>query len=357
MPAAPARLTAANAPLWDGDSYRDTGYTYCLDQAEVWEVMDAVAAAQRCVRGRDVVFKPSISARDFPLTRLSRVLAELAAHVSEGRGFALLRGLPIDGLDEAGCAVLMRGLASYLGTPATQSRDGHLIRHVRATGATLGDTRVRGHQTSERLWFHTDGADAVILLCLRAAEAGGQSRLASAAAVHNKMLDEDASLVRQLYRPHHFHMAGGNAAGTPPTFIAPIFTLHAGRFSVRYIRHTLLETPKVTGVPLDASSLAAFDALERAADALSLDMTLRPGDAQIVNNHTVLHSRTAYSDPDDAQQARHLLRCWVMFPQRQRAWMSQLDHDLSHGWMPDDVARRLARTWAPPAPPSHPVRA
>jgi len=31
------------------------------------------------------------------------------------------------------------------------------------------------------------------------------------------MLDEDTDLVRRLYRPHHFHMAGGNAAGTPPT--------------------------------------------------------------------------------------------------------------------------------------------
>ncbi len=111
----------------------------------------------------------------------------------------------------------------------------------------------------------------------------------------------------------------------------------------------------MTGVPLDARTLAAFDALERCADVLSLDMALQPGDVQIVNNHVVLHSRTAYRDPEDPQQARHLLRSWVTFPPQQRAWMSQLDRDLSHGWMPDHVARRLAQTWEPPALPADPV--
>ena len=39
----------------------------------------------------------------------------------------------------------------------------HLIRHVRSAGRPLGDTVTRGHQTTERLWFHTDGADAAVI--------------------------------------------------------------------------------------------------------------------------------------------------------------------------------------------------
>ncbi len=210
----PRRLTGANAPVWDSSTYGDGGYIYCLDPREVQETADAATAAQRRLRGRDLVFDRRFGTGDFPLTRLSKVLRELAEHVSKGRGFAVLRGLSVERLDESACALLIRGLASYIGRTATQSSAGHLIRHVRATGAALGDARVRGHQTSERLWFHTDGADAVVLLCIGAAREGGLSRLASAAAVHNKMLDEDTDLVRRLYRPHHFHMAGGNAAGT-----------------------------------------------------------------------------------------------------------------------------------------------
>ena len=77
----------------------------------------------------------------------------------------------------------------------------------------------------------------------RGATSGGLSRLACAAAVHNAMLDRDPPLVAALYEPFHFHMAGGNVPGLPATFISPIFSLYKGRFSVRYVRHTLLETP------------------------------------------------------------------------------------------------------------------
>jgi hypothetical protein len=347
----PVPLASENAPLWTGEWLRSRDYTVVLDEAQVAEVADATEAACRRLAGRDMVFDRKITRDDFPLSTVAAVLADAAAEVAYGRGFAVVRGMPVDTLTEDEAAVMVRGLITHLAPIATQSRDGHLIRNVRSTGRRLGDTVTRGHQTAERLWFHTDGADAAMLLCRRAAAAGGLSRLASAATVHNAMLERDPDAVAALYQPFHFHMAGGHVPGCPETFLSPIFSLYAGRFSVRYVRHTLLETQQVTGVPLPAAALTAFDLIEEAADAISADMELRAGDLQIVNNHSVLHSRTAYTDPDDHDQARHLLRCWITFPQYVGRRSGEVDEALRYGWLTDDAQRRAAAARAATAGP------
>jgi alpha-ketoglutarate-dependent taurine dioxygenase len=44
---------------------------------------------------------------------------------------------------------------------------------------------------------------------------------------------------------------------------------------------------------------------------IRLDMELRPGDVQLVSNHTVIHARTAYEDAPGDGGRRHLLRLWL----------------------------------------------
>ena len=344
-------LTHDEAPLWGRGSFTPDAWTLSLSAPEVAEVADALTVAQHSLTGRNLVIDRNIKPDDFPLPTLAPRLKAMAAEVADGRGFAVLRGLPVDRLTEQQCVLLLRGLTAHLGPIATQSRDGQLVRHVRATGGKLGNAVVRGHQTSERLWFHTDGADAAVLLCRTASSSGGLSRLAAAGTVHNAMLEHSRPWTAELYRPFHFHMAGGNAPGLPPTFVSPIFSLHQGRFSTRYVRHTLLETPKVTGVALSREAMAAFDLLEELADELSIDMELRPGDLQVVNNHLVLHSRTAYVDPPAPDEPRHLLRSWITFPHYQGRRAAVVDEYLRFGWLTDEQQRELASGWRPPAAP------
>ncbi|MEU4243132.1 TauD/TfdA family dioxygenase [Actinoplanes sp. NPDC026619] len=351
MPA-PSRipaLTAEAGPMWTGQNLTGVDYPIVLSEEQIAEIAEATAVACRRLAGRDMTFDPTIGPDDFPLPLSSSVLKKAAREVADGRGFALVRGLPVETVSEDQAAVMIRGLATHLAPIATQSRTGHLIRHVRSTGRQLGDTVTRGHQTADRLWFHTDGADAAVLLCRRGAAEGGLSRLASAAAVHNAMLDLDPDAVAALYQPFHFHMAGGNCPGLPETFVSPIFSHHQGLFSVRFVRHTLLETPQVTGVPITERVLAAFDLLEQVADGVAADMELRAGDLQVVNNHTVLHSRTAYTDPSDADQARHLLRCWLTFAHYRDRRPSPIDEALRYGWLTDHQQRQAAQTWTPPS--------
>jgi alpha-ketoglutarate-dependent taurine dioxygenase len=49
---------------------------------------------------------------------------------------------------------------------------------------------------------------------------------------------------------------------------------------------------------------------------VSVGMDLRPGDMQFLNNHTILHSRTAYEDyPEpEPERRRDLIRLWLDVP-------------------------------------------
>lgn len=40
----------------------------------------------------------------------------------------------------------------------------------------------------------------------------------------------------------------------------------------------------------------------------------RAGDIQLLHNHTILHSRTAFTDWEEPQRRRHLLRLWLCPP-------------------------------------------
>src|SRR5262249_47781376 len=68
------------------------------------------------------------------------------------------------------------------------------------------------------------------------------------------------------------------------------------------------EVPRLTTAQIEALDL--FDAL---ADdpALNMVMEFRPGDIQLVHNHTLLHDRTDFVDWPEPERRRHLLRLWL----------------------------------------------
>jgi len=67
---------------------------------------------------------------------------------------------------------------------------------------------------------------------------------------------------------------------------------------------------------LTALERAALDYLDELTERpdLRLDMDLEPGDMQLCNNYTILHSRTEFRDGPEPHQQRHLLRLWLKFP-------------------------------------------
>jgi hypothetical protein len=61
---------------------------------------------------------------------------------------------------------------------------------------------------------------------------------------------------------------------------------------------------------LQIEALDLFDKL-CADPRMHLAFTMQPGDIQIGNNYSVLHSRTRYQDHEGLDQRRHLLRVWL----------------------------------------------
>jgi hypothetical protein len=64
-------------------------------------------------------------------------------------------------------------IGRHLGEPVPQNTAGELLVDVRDTGADAANHGTRLYRIRAELGFHTDGADIVGLMCLRAARATG----------------------------------------------------------------------------------------------------------------------------------------------------------------------------------------
>jgi len=64
---------------------------------------------------------PHFGRSDFPLPTFSRDLSSVLHELEEGRGFVLLRGIPVDRYTEGELKSLYWGLGAHLGAPATRT--------------------------------------------------------------------------------------------------------------------------------------------------------------------------------------------------------------------------------------------
>lgn len=271
--------------------------------------VSALDGALRAVQARGLV-PPQFSAADFPLGALSARLTDLADELENGRGFFVLRGLPVDRYDEAEIDTLYYGLGLHLGQPVKQNPAGDLIGRVMAVGdPAKKETRV--FETSLYLPYHTDPSDVVGLLCHRKAAQGGLSSLVSAAALHNTLLEEHPEYLGLFYRAYPYaHMSVDGPLRTP------LFHWHEGKLTCRYLRQYIELGAEQMDQPLSVVEREAFDLFDQimAQPKRRLDMMLEPGDIQFANNYMVLHSRTAFEDHAVEGERRRLLRLWLKMP-------------------------------------------
>jgi len=251
---------------------------------------------------------------EFPLPVLSRRLARILDEVLNGRGFVLLRGLPVERWGRRLSARAFFGLGLHWGNLRPQNRQGHLLGHVKDVGLSSQDPHVRIYQTRERQNYHTDSCDVVGLLCLQPAKEGGLSSLVSSVTIFNEMRTRRPDLARVLFEPIETDRRGEVPAGQKPYFCIPVFNWHAGLLSVIYHRtyiesaRRFQEVPPLT--PRQIEALDLFDALAN-DPALHFQMEFKAGDIQLVHNHTLLHDRTAFEDWPEREHKRHLLRLWL----------------------------------------------
>jgi Taurine catabolism dioxygenase TauD, TfdA family len=245
------------------------------------------------------------------------VLHRLRDEVLNGRGFALIRGLPVEGRPIAESAIAYFGIGSHIGSARSQNAKGHVLGHVRDLGMSTNDPRVRTYQTTERQYFHTDSCDIVSLLCLKTAKSGGLSSLVSSNTIYNVMAARRPDLVARLFQPFATDRRGEVPEGKQSWFDMPVFNDHKGKLSAIYSRTYVRSSQRFPQARrLTAEDLEALDYFDSLAESpeLRLDITFQPGDIQLVHNHTLLHDRTAFEDWPEPDRKRHLLRLWLSPP-------------------------------------------
>ena len=255
-----------------------------------------------------------ISAQDFPLTSFDKHLATLKQKLIKGIGVEVLRGLPIANYSQEFMATIFCGIGSHLGSARSQNAAGHILGHVRDTGAKSSDPNARIYQTSERQTFHTDSADVVGLLCIREAQEGGKSMLVSAESIYNRMNALRPDLTALLFDNIATDRRGEIPQGGNPYMEIPPLSWYDNRLTVFYQRQYIDSAQRFEGaMKLTEAHIEALDLFDELADdpELHFGMQLEPGDMQFVYNHSQLHDRTGFVDWPDPLQRRHLFRLWL----------------------------------------------
>jgi hypothetical protein len=279
----------------------------------------------------DEIRRAADELREFPLPTILRrpeefampacraAMAEVRRILASGVRFAIVDRLPLGEIGAEAATAIYWLLAAMVARPVAQSLDGKLIYDVLDTGrAALPGSGVRPDQTNIELKFHTDNSynrappDTIVLLCLKPAQQGGHSRVASFHTLYNAMLARHPDRVARLYRPFCFDRQREFHDGETPVFAAPVFTadkeLHA-RFSAHQIRGGYAlkgEPPDDEGAAAVAALIDLFD-----DDTLSADFDLEPGQLQFVDNRVLGHARTEFADFPEPARRRHLVRLWL----------------------------------------------
>ncbi|MEN9780128.1 MAG: hypothetical protein RL014_1276 [Pseudomonadota bacterium] len=289
-----------------GDFARDDSWVHRLTPDQV-AVLDAALATLKA-RGKRF---PGFAAEDFPID--AALAARLSAHAEElenGRGFLLMRGLPLERYSNEEMQAVCYGIGLHMGIPVRQNPKGDLLGEVMAVG-DIHDKNTRVYQTNLYLPYHSDPSDVVGLMCVRKAPQGGLSGLVSVAAIYNEILAHHPEYLGLYYRLWYFaHLC------EPQPSLSPIFSFHQGKLSCRYLRQYIELGHEIRGLPLSKVEIEALDLFDSVMHdpAMRIDMMLEPGDLQFANNYAVLHSRTDFVDHTDPALRRRMLRLWLKMP-------------------------------------------
>src|SRR6516165_10535490 len=278
VPAMPQK-TIEGPAAWRGADIKDADdLAHLLTDAEIAELDAAVVGIVR--GGIDHI---AIDRHNFALPQLGKRLSQIRDEILlKGRGFMVIRGVPVGRYSIAEAAAAFLGIGAHFGRPVSQNGKGHILGHVKDLGRRIEDPNARIYQTTHKQTFHTDSADIVALLCLKTAKAGGLSRIVSSIFLYNEMFRRRPDLAAVLFEPLCFDRRGEVPAGRKGYYETPVFHWHADRLSVIYGNRYYIE--------------------------------FKPGDIQLLHNHVILHDRTDYEDWPEPGRKRHLLRLWLCPP-------------------------------------------
>ena len=290
----------------------DRSWIFTLDAA-------AGAGLARTVKAAHDPARPLFDyrAEEFGLEPARETLAAAFAEAHHGRGLALVKGLPREALSEAEFELLNWAIGLHAGVARPQGRASQYFSAVRDAGTDYRGASGRGYSSNAKLDFHADGADLATLACYNQALSGGQSMITSGVTARRRLLAERPDLGKVAHGTFHFSRQNEEAPDETPTYGQPLFDLAEDRVFGKFNRNRIQSAQRYPGVPAltpaQAETMDVLDEILRRPE-LMFTMYLAPGDLQIINNHTLLHSRTGYVDHAAPEKKRLLCRLWLAPP-------------------------------------------
>ncbi len=296
---------------WKAASFKSSAdYSVRLSATEQAEIVAAVRALP------DVGRPQRAGAADFAMPSLTPRLQAAYEDVRSGRGFVVVRGLPVESLSKEEFVAAVWGVGQHFGNALSQNTSGDLIGHV--VDATAEDATPRMYRSNLELRPHNDITAMISLACWHKSETGGASVIVSAVTVHDALCKDHPEVLAPLYRGFHYHQVGEEAPGEPPVTRqrVPLFAVRDGQLSSRYLRSNLVAGHRALDVPLTQEDIAALNTFDAVATAPEnrLAFFLERGDMLVVNNYTVMHARTSFKNFPEPERKRHLVRLWMDRP-------------------------------------------
>ncbi|MGJ7531458.1 TauD/TfdA family dioxygenase [Variovorax sp. GB1P17] len=296
---------------WKADSFKGAGdYTVKLNERHRSELLAAVGALP------DLKAPEFSTAAQFAMPTLTPLLRRAYEDIRAGRGFVVLRGLPIEQVDVQQFIAAMWGVGTHFGDSLSQNTSGDRIGHV--IDASAEDATPRMYRSNLELRPHNDITAMISLACWHRSQTGGASVIVSAVTVHDEMARLHPSMLAPLYRGFHYHQVGEEAPGEPPVtrHRVPLFAVRNGQLSSRYLRSNLVAGHRALDMPLSDEEIGALNGFDAIATAPEnrLAFFLERGDMIVINNYTVMHARTSFTNFPEPERKRHLVRLWLDTP-------------------------------------------
>ena len=255
-----------NPGAWKRDSFAGVAdYAVELTPRDREEIL---AALRRLRIGGRLTPADALTRSDFPFGALGERLGGAYEDVRSGRGFVLVRGLPVEGLTVDEFIAGVWGVGTWFGSPLSQNAQGELIGHV--LDATDEDATPRMYRSNLELRpaHRLDRHDFARVLAEGGERRGERpDQRAYGARRDQAARARTARAALPRLSPPSPRRGGARTRSPVNALQGPRFLDHDNQLSCRYQRSGIAAAHRERGVALTEQDLAAMDLFDEIAKA------------------------------------------------------------------------------------------